>query len=134
VRHIGVSNVNLAQLATAQSLCTVVSVQNAYNVARRQAEAVLRACAEQGIAFIPHSGNIIFDDAANTAIGAVAGAHGVSTAQVANAWLLAHSPITVPIPGTSKRAHLDDNVDAAWLMLTPDEIAALDAVGAATAS
>jgi aryl-alcohol dehydrogenase-like predicted oxidoreductase len=132
VRHIGVSNVNVAQLDLARSLCEVVSVQNAYNVGRRGAEPVLRACEEQGIVFIPHSPNILGESGAAAVVAAIASARGVSTQQVAVAWLLAHSALAAPIPGTSQLAHADDNVDTAWLRLTADEMARLDAAGAAT--
>jgi aryl-alcohol dehydrogenase-like predicted oxidoreductase len=132
VRHIGVSNVNLDQLALAQSLCEVVSVQNAYNVARRFAEPVLRACEEQGIVFIPHSPNILGGGEASIAVAEIAATHGVSTQQAAVAWLLAHSPIAAPIPGTSSVSHAGDNVDTAWLRLTDDELARLDAAGASS--
>ncbi len=130
VHHIGISNVTLEHLAIAQSLCEVVSVQNAYNVRRRNSEDVLRACEEQGIAFIPHSPNILMGSAAEPVVGDIATAHGVSPQQVAVAWLLADSSVMVPIAGTSKIDHLDDNVDAAWLELTDDERARLDAAGA----
>ncbi|MGE0794535.1 MAG: aldo/keto reductase [Acidimicrobiia bacterium] len=132
VRHIGVSNVNLEQLALARSLCEVVSVQNAYNVARRSSEPVLRACEDSGIVFIPHSPNILGEGEAATAVAEIAAAHGVSTQQVAVAWLLAHSAAAAPIPGTSKVAHAVDNVDTAWLRLSGDELARLDAAGRAT--
>lgn len=134
VRHIGISNVTLDRLATAQSLCTVVSVQNAYNVGRRRSEDVLRACEEQGIAFVPHSPNILAGCDAETTVAEVALARGVSPQQIAVAWLLAHSPVMVPIPGTSKLAHADDNIDAAWLELTDQERTRLDAAGLATAT
>ena len=130
VRDIGISNVTLEHLARAQSLCRVVSVQNAYNVGRRRSEDVLRACEEQGIAFVPHSPNILAGTAAEPVVAAVAAAADVSAQQVALAWLLAHSPVMVPIPGTSKLAHADDNIDAAWLELTPDELTQLDATDA----
>jgi aryl-alcohol dehydrogenase-like predicted oxidoreductase len=134
VRHIGVSNVSLEHLATAQSLCTVVSVQNAYNVARRHSEDVLRACEEQNLAFIPHSPNILMGSDTERLVAEVAEAHEASPQQVAVAWLLAHSPTMVPIPGTSKIAHADDNVDGAWLELTPEELTRLDESGASTAT
>jgi aryl-alcohol dehydrogenase-like predicted oxidoreductase len=134
IRHIGVSNVTLDHLAIAQELCTVVSVQNAYNVGRRRSEDVLRACSDRGIAFIPHSPNILAGSDAEAVVADVAIARGVSPQQVAVAWLLAHSPVMVPIPGTSKITHADDNIDAAWLELTADERARLDEAGASTAS
>jgi aryl-alcohol dehydrogenase-like predicted oxidoreductase len=128
VRHIGVSNVNLEQLHLAQSLCRVVSVQNSYNVGRRGAEDVLRVCEAEGIAFIPHSPNILAGTPAEGLVAEIATAHGVSSQQVAVAWLLAHSPVMVPIAGTSKVDHLHDNVDAAWLELTEEDVVRLDEV------
>jgi len=142
IRHIGVSNVSVEQLTVAQSLCEVVSVQNAYNVARRGAEDVLQACQAQGIVFIPHSPNILSTrgvpygstgavegsvSPTEALVEEIAASHGVSSQQVAVAWLLAHSPVMVPIPGTSKVAHADDNIDAGWLRLTSDDLGRLDA-------
>jgi aryl-alcohol dehydrogenase-like predicted oxidoreductase len=143
IRHIGVSNVSVEQLSEAARLAPVVSVQNAYNLARRTSEDVLEACERQGIVFIPHSPNILGPavpfgasgaierepTAAEALVAGIAAAHGVSAQQVAVAWLLARSPVMVPIPGTAKISHLDDNVEAAWLHLTDDEFARLDAVG-----
>ena len=126
VRHIGISNVSLDQLTTAQALCQVVSVQNRYNVGSRQSEAVLQECEAQGLVFIPHSPNILSGTPGEAAVQLVAEARGVSSAQVAVAWLLHHSPSMLTIAGTSKVAHLDDNVDAAWLRLSPAEVAQLD--------
>jgi pyridoxine 4-dehydrogenase len=140
VRHIGLSNVNVAQLQEARSICEIVSVQNAYSVARRGSDDVLRACEAAGIVFIPHSPNILGPAVpygsdgtlerpptpAESAVAAIAADHRVSAQQIAVAWLLARSPVTVPIPGTSKVAHADDNIDGAWLALTEDEMAGLD--------
>jgi pyridoxine 4-dehydrogenase len=143
VRHVGVSNVSLEQLRLAQSIGEVVSVQNAYNLARRQSDDVLRACEDEGIAFIPHSPNILGPGAsfgsgttaatreptpAEALTAEIGAAHGVSSQQVAVAWLLARSPVMVPIPGTSKVSHAADNVEIGWLRLTDDELAQLDAV------
>ena len=127
IRAIGVSNVDRSHLATAQSLCEVVSVQNAYNVGNRSSEDVLDACEHQGIVFIPHSPNVLSGTPAEPVVAAVASSHGVSSQQVAVAWLLAHSTAAVPIPGTSKVGHADDNVDAAWLHLSEEELLRLDA-------
>jgi pyridoxine 4-dehydrogenase len=126
VRDIGVSNVTLEHLADAQALCQVVSVQNAYNVGRRRSEEVLRSAEEQGIAFIPHSPNILAGTAAEPIVTDIAASRDVSPQQVAVAWLLTRSPVMVPIPGTSKLSHADDNIDAAWLGLTTDEHTRLD--------
>jgi aryl-alcohol dehydrogenase-like predicted oxidoreductase len=130
VRAIGVSNVDESQLATAQSLCEVVSVQNSYNVGNRASEDVLTACEDRGIVFIPHSPNILSGTPAEPVVAAVASSHGVSSQQVAIAWLLAHSTATAPIPGTSVLGHADDNVDAAWLQLSEEELMRLEACGA----
>lgn len=129
VHDIGLSNVGRTQLALAQSLCSVTSVQNLYNVGKRSSEAVLRVCEDQGLPFIPHSQNILAGTAAEPVVAAIAADHGVSAAQVASAWLLQRSPMMVPIPGTSQLAHADDNVDAAWLDLSTDDLARLDASG-----
>lgn len=126
VRHIGVSNVSLLQLEIAQSICEVVSVQNAYGVGNREHEAIVKVCEDQSIAFFAHSSNNRSDAAADERLDAIAVVHGVSRQQVATAWLLQHSPAIIPIPGTSSLAHLDDNIDAAWLKLSTEEIAFLD--------
>jgi aryl-alcohol dehydrogenase-like predicted oxidoreductase len=140
IHHIGVSNVSVDQLAEARAVCPIVSVQNAYNVARRDSEEVLGVCEREAIAFIPHSPNILGPVAAygsggqlerdktpaEETVDSIARAHGVSRQQVAVAWLLSHSGVTVPIPGTSKVEHAHDNIDAAWLDLDPEELALLD--------
>jgi aryl-alcohol dehydrogenase-like predicted oxidoreductase len=127
VRDIGVSNVALEHLAEAQALCQVASVQNAYNVGRRGSEDVLRAAEAQGIAFIAHSPNIIAGTAVEPVVTDIAVSREVSPQQVAVAWLLTRSPVVVPIPGTAKAPHADDNIDAAWLELTPNELTRLEA-------
>jgi pyridoxine 4-dehydrogenase len=144
VRHIGVSNVSAEQLALAQSLCEVVSVQNAYNLSNRRSDDLMRSCESQGIAFIPYSPNILGPGAsfgsqgtaaereptaAEALVAEIGAAHGVSSQQVAVAWLLARSPVMVPIPGTSKVSHAADNVETAFLELTADELARLDSFG-----
>lgn len=133
IRHIGVSNVSVEQLSRARSVCEVVSVQNSYNVGRRGSEDVLRTCENLGIAFIPHSPNILGGTAAEQVVAAVAATHGVSAQQVAIAWLLRHSAAMVPIPGTSRIGHADDNIESAWLELTPEDTVCLDAAGVSTA-
>jgi aryl-alcohol dehydrogenase-like predicted oxidoreductase len=129
VRHVGVSNVSAEQLAVAQSICEVVTVENRYNVGDRASEAIVALCEQQGIVFFPWQPVAPEDDEVRRALALVAQAHGVSAQQVALAWLLAHSDIVVPIPGTSNMDHLDDNVDAGWLTLTDFDIATLDAAG-----
>jgi aryl-alcohol dehydrogenase-like predicted oxidoreductase len=124
IRHIGVSNVSVAQLDKAASVADIVSVQNRYNVTARDSEAVLDVCTERGIGFIPWapvgSGDL-------SALEAVAKKHGATPSQLAVAWLLQHSPVMLPIPGTSSVAHVEENIAAATIELTPDDIAALEA-------
>ena len=130
VRHVGVSNVSAEKLAVAQSICEVVTVQNRYNVGDRASEAMVALCEQQDIVFFPWQPVAVGDDGLRRALAVVAQAHGVSVQQVALAWLLAHSDIVVPIPGTSSIDHLDDNVDAGWLTLTNSDIATLATAGA----
>jgi len=125
IRHIGLSNVSVAQLAEAERLVEVVSVQNEYNLNDRASEDVLAACTQRGIAFIPW-----YPLGAGSALRAaklkrVAARHGATPAQVALAWLLERSPIMLPIPGTSAIAHLEENVAAATLRLSAEDLAAL---------
>ncbi|MCW2525671.1 MAG: putative oxidoreductase [Pseudonocardiales bacterium] len=133
VRHIGVSNVSAEQLALAQTLCTVVSVQNKYNAGERNSDEVLAICESSGIPFIPWQPMVV-GDAAKAAVAAVAAEHGATSEQVALAWLLQRSPILLPIPGTSNVSHLDANIDAAWLKLSESDVARLDAAGVGTAN
>jgi pyridoxine 4-dehydrogenase len=126
IRHIGVSNVTPEQLTEAMTLCDVVSVQNRYNAGDRDAEPVLQLCEQAGIAFIPWQ-PIIRDDARRQAAAALAAMHHATEQQVALAWLLHRSPVMLPIPGTTNLAHLDANIDAAWIELNDDEFALLGA-------
>ena len=132
VRHIGVSNVSAEQLAVAQSICEVVTVENRYNVGDRASEAMVAQCEQQGIVFFPWQPVAPEDDGIRRALAVVAQAHGVSVQQVALAWLLAHSDIVVPIPGTTSIEHLDDNIDAAWLSLPTPISPTLDAAAGST--
>jgi pyridoxine 4-dehydrogenase len=131
VRHIGVSNVTLEQLAIARSFCAVVSVQNAYNVGTRTSENVLAACEETGMAFLPWKPIQLEGTPAAVVAESIAKERGISGQQVALAWALAHSAAMLPIPGTSKLAHLDSNIDAAFVELSTDEIARLESAAAA---
>jgi pyridoxine 4-dehydrogenase len=124
IRHIGVSNVNEAELRVAQSLTPVVSVQNRYNHLDRASETMLDLCEQEDIAFIPYSP--IQDTGAKT-LSDVAARHRVTATQAVLAWLLARSPAMLPIPGTGSVAHLEENVTAASITLAPDEVAALSA-------
>lgn len=125
VDHVGLSNVSVDQLETARDVVEVATVQNHYNVADREAEDVLEACEEYGIGFIPWFPLGAGDLSAVDGIEAVADAHDASPYQVAIAWLLQHSEVTLPIPGTSSVEHLEENVAAADLELTDEEMARL---------
>ena len=130
IRHVGVSNVSVDQLATAASIVPVVSVQNRYNLADRASEDVLQACQRDGLAFLPWfplaTGNLAKP---GSPLDEVASRLGVPPSHVALAWLLRHSPVNLPIPGTSSVDHLEENVAAAGLQLSPDDVEALDRLG-----
>jgi len=133
IRHIGLSNVNVEEIARAQEIATIVSVQNHYNVADRASEDVLRFCEDELIAFLPYFPLAVGELAeSGTALADIAAGHGATPAQVALAWLLQHSPVTLPIPGTSSIAHFDENRDAAQLELEDDELEALDELAASS--
>ncbi|MGA2927382.1 MAG: aldo/keto reductase, partial [Solirubrobacteraceae bacterium] len=127
IRHVGICNVDAEQLERARAIIPIVSVQNRYNVADRHSEDVLQVCARDGLAFLPWfplaTGKLA---APGGALDEIARAHGATPAQVALAWLLAHSPVTVPIPGTSSPAHFAENLAAAQLELEQHELAELD--------
>jgi|SRR5579863_778399 len=128
IRHVGVSNFNVDELARARKVVSVVSVQNQYNVTDRASEDVLGVCARDGIVFIPWapiargSSDRLERDASGQRFEALAKARGVSVLQLALAWLLAKSPVMLPIPGTSSVEHLDEDVAAAQLKLTAEEM------------
>ena len=128
VRHIGLSNVSVAELERALEMTEIVSVQNEYSATDRSHQDVLDACTQRGIAFIPYApiaqGKIASDGGA---LEQIALAHGASASQIALAWLLAISPVTLPIPGTSSIAHLEENVAAAQIVLSDSELAELSA-------
>jgi aryl-alcohol dehydrogenase-like predicted oxidoreductase len=126
IRHIGVSNVTLEELQRARGLAEIVSVQNRYNVSERRFDDVLALCEREGIAFLPWS-PLSSGPSVGTLRNAarLAARLGATTAQVAIAWLLARSPVMVPIPGTSSVAHLEENVSAAALRLAPEDLAEL---------
>ncbi len=132
VRHIGVCNVGRQDLQRAQQIAPIVSVQNRYNVGDRQSERVLEACQEMDLAFLPWfplaTGELAKPGGQ---LDEVAEAHSATTAQVALAWLLQHSPVTLPIPGTSSVAHFEENFEATGLELSDDEVAQLDELAAA---
>jgi aryl-alcohol dehydrogenase-like predicted oxidoreductase len=123
IRHIGLSNVSERHLRQAQGLTAIVSIQNRYNLADRKADGVVDLCEQERIVFFPWAP--VQDLDRNRAVRQIADAHGVTPIQVAVAWLLARSPAIVPIPGTGSVAHLDENVAAAGVQLTADEVATL---------
>ena len=129
IAHVGVSNVDADQLARARELIPIVSVQNRYSIGDRESGPVLEACEREGIAFIPWfplgSGGL----ATEGPIARIAQAHDATPFQVALAWLLARSPVMLPIPGTSSVQHLEENVTAARLRLAQEEFEELSAAG-----
>jgi aryl-alcohol dehydrogenase-like predicted oxidoreductase len=125
-RHIGLSNVTVEQLREAQRICKIVSVQNRYNLGNRASEAVLEACEADGIAFLPFRPVILGDTPAAQVSDEIAKRRGITTQQLAIAWLLQHSRQMLPIPGTSKAVHADQNIDAAWIRLDEAEVRRLD--------
>ncbi|MGI9112298.1 MAG: aldo/keto reductase [Gaiellaceae bacterium] len=126
IRHVGLSNVSVAQLDEARRIVEIASVQNEYNLGNRESEDVLEACEREGIAFLPW---YPLDAGALARPGGpvevIANAHDATAAQVALAWLLQRSPVTIPIPGTSSLEHLEENLAARDLRLTDDEVALL---------
>jgi len=125
-----VSNFSLAELERAQRVVPIVSVQNRYNIADRSSEALLSACAAHGLAFIPwapiaRGSADTLEGRSRAALEKAAADRGVSVLQVAIAWLLARSPVMLPIPGTSSVPHLEENVAAAAVKLSPAELAAI---------
>jgi aryl-alcohol dehydrogenase-like predicted oxidoreductase len=123
IRHIGVSNVSLAELERARAVVDVVTVQNRYNLVDRHSEGVLDACEAAGIGFIPWF-PLATGDLARPGgpLDELAEAHDAKPAQLAIAWLLARSPVMLPIPGTASLPHLEENVGAAELELEPQEL------------
>lgn len=130
VRHVGLSEVSIAEIEAASDYFTVATVQNQYNLVDRAHERVLDYCEQARIGFIP-----FFPLAAGslarpgTPLDAIARDHGATAGQIALAWILRRSPVMLPIPGTSKAAHLRENVAAAAIRLTDEEFAALDRAG-----
>jgi aryl-alcohol dehydrogenase-like predicted oxidoreductase len=121
IRHVGVSNVDVDQLETARDHVEVATVQNRYNVAYRDEEAVLEACEEYDIGFIPWFPLAAGELDEVDGIDEVADAHDATPQQIAIAWLLERSDVMLPIPGTSSVDHLEENVAAAEIELTPEE-------------
>lgn len=126
IRHIGLSNVSVAEIDAARVMCTIVSVQNRYNLGDREYEDVLEYCTRENIAFIPWFPLATGDLAKHEGpLARIAGRLGARPAQVAIAWLLAKSPAMLPIPGTASVEHLKQNVAAAALHLDAADMEAL---------
>ena len=130
IRHIGLSEVGVEQLAAAQEIAPIVSVQNMYNLTARSAEPVLDACEAQGLGFIPWfplaAGPLAASDGP---LQRIAADHDATASQLALAWLLKRSPVMLPIPGTSKVSHLEQNVAAAEIELSDEEFETLSRAG-----
>ena len=126
IRHIGLSNVNEEQLRRAQRVTPIVSIQNRYNVDDRQSESLVDLCEQEQLVFLPWAP--IQDMEGREAVTRVAQRHGATPHQVVLAWLLARSPSILPIPGTGSVPHLEDNVAAASVELSREEVNELTAV------
>jgi aryl-alcohol dehydrogenase-like predicted oxidoreductase len=129
IGRIGLSEVSWPQIEAARAITPIATVQNRYNLSDRKAEPVLDSCEREGIGFIPWfpmaTGRLA---GADSPLQQIAEAHAVTPAQLALAWLLQRSPVVLPIPGTSAVAHLEENVGAALVELTPDQVQQLDAI------
>ena len=129
IAHVGLSNVTVEQLETAMEVVEIATVQNRYNVGHRDDEDVLRACERDDVGFIPWGPMYAVDQEGPAAVlDEVAERRDATPQQVALAWLLEHSDVTLPIPGTSSVEHLESNVAAAELSLTDEDMAALDGI------
>jgi len=130
IRHVGISNVTLEEFAQAREIVEVVTVQNRYNLEDRASEDVLDACEREGIGFIPWfplaTGRLA---ERGGPLDRIASEHDATPAQVAIAWLLARSPVMLPIPGTSSVTHFEENVAATRIQLSSDEV---EAIGSAS--
>ncbi|WP_181778831.1 aldo/keto reductase, partial [Pseudonocardia pini] len=133
VGRVGLSEVDVAQLAEARGIVPVASVQNRYNLLDREHEPVLEACAGAGIAFLPWRPVAAGGTGQEAEVAAVAAECGATPTQVALAWLLARAPVVLPIPGTTRIAHLEENLAAGAVRLTPEQYARLDRLGSSGA-
>ena len=131
IRHIGLSNVTSAQVAEAQAITNIVCVQNNYNLAHRDDDALIDELAERGIAYVPFFPLGGFTPLQSSTLSDVAGRLGATPMQVALCWLLHRSPNILLIPGTSSVAHLRENLAAGKLTLSPQSLAQLDGIAAA---
>jgi aryl-alcohol dehydrogenase-like predicted oxidoreductase len=137
IRHIGLSEVTPAEIEAAEKIVPIVTVQNRYSLADRRHEETLNYCERRGIGFLPWypmaGGKLLKPDhPAAQELGRIAALHRITIAQLSLAWLLQRSPVMLPIPGTSKIAHLKENIAAASLKLTPGDWAEVEAAASAT--
>jgi pyridoxine 4-dehydrogenase len=135
IRHIGLSEVTPAEIEEAEKIVPIVSIQNRYSLADRRHEATLDYCERRGIAFLPwypYAGGKLLkpDHPSAQSLARVAARHNATVPQLSLAWLLQRSPVLVPIPGTSKVAHLEENVAAAQLELSAQEWSEVEAAAA----
>jgi pyridoxine 4-dehydrogenase len=133
IRTAGLSEVNVAEIEAAAKFFPVATVQNRYNLVDRESEKTLDYCEKHAIGFIPwfplNAGDLARE---GSALDAIARAHKASPGQIALAWLLKRSPVMLPIPGTGKGSHLEENVGAAAIALSDEEYSTLDRVGRAS--
>ena len=130
IRHIGLSHVTPKQVADGRKICAIACVQNHYNLARREDDALIDALAADGVPFVPYFPLGGFSPLQNAVLTAVAAELGATPMQVALAWLLRRAPNILAIPGTSSRAHLRENLAAAALTLSPRAMTRLEGIGA----
>ena len=134
VRHIGLSNATPTQVAEARGMADIVCLQNLYNIAHREDDALVDELAAAGIAYVPYFPLGGFSPLQSTALSSVAARLGATPLQVALAWLMQRAPNILLIPGTSSVGHLHENLAAATLSLPPDALASLDAIATAAAA
>ncbi|MEU4171084.1 oxidoreductase [Streptomyces sp. NPDC026665] len=125
IRHLGISNVSADQFAEARKIAPIACVQNLYNLSQRDDDPLVDACAEAGIAYVPFFPVGGFQPVTAEHLESVAARHRATTPQVALAWLLARSPGILLIPGTGSLAHLEENIAAGALELSPEDLAEL---------
>jgi aryl-alcohol dehydrogenase-like predicted oxidoreductase len=129
IRHLGLSNISEDQLRRAQRLAPIVSIQNRYNLGDRDSEPLLDLCEQEELVFLPWAP--IQDLDGNPAVREIAARHDATARQVVLAWLLARSPVMLPIPGTGTIGHLEENIAAASIRLSAEEVDALSTGAAA---
>jgi aryl-alcohol dehydrogenase-like predicted oxidoreductase len=122
IRHVGISEVDVAQIERARRVVPIVAVQNNYSLAERKHDAVVDYCASAGIVFVPF---FPLAGAQEPRVRAIASRHGATSTQIALAWLLRRSPVMLPIPGTLSAAHVEENLAALSIALGDDEFEAL---------